>query len=85
MEDPGGVRGHRLTNASEVTLTIYIEPWGGEYSLDPGEEAVLRVTAADDHPLEWKFLDEALVISSLTQSPTAYVSLWKGGQEVPAR
>lgn len=59
---------HRITNATSGSLRIYLEPWGDEYDLAPGEHAELRIESPASHPVEWDFRDGSLVISSLATS-----------------
>jgi hypothetical protein len=59
---------HRITNATGGSLRIYLEPWGDEYDLAPGEHAELLIESPAEHPVEWDVREGSLVISSLATS-----------------
>jgi hypothetical protein len=75
---------YRLKNSGSATLAVYLEPWGGEYSLAPGEEADLRAAGPSDHPLHWEVGDGKLVVFSLAEAGSS-LTLWRDGVEIPPR
>jgi hypothetical protein len=78
-------RTYRLENNGSRTLQIYLEPWGGGYTLAPGEAADLVVEGPEVHPLHWEFGDGVLVVGSYADTTDAMLSLWRDGVEIPAR
>lgn len=48
---------HRIANATSGSLLIYLEPWGDECTLAPGEHAELLIQFPAEHPVEWEFRD----------------------------
>ena len=74
----------RLKNSGSGTLAVYLEPWGGEYALAPGEEADLRAEGPADHPLHWEIGEGKLVVFSLAERD-ASLTLWRDGAEIPPR
>jgi hypothetical protein len=75
---------YQLSNSSAGNLVIYLEPWGEEYCLAPGESAELHVDAPAAHPMEWDFGEGKLVISSLGDADTS-LSLWGNGERLVPR
>jgi hypothetical protein len=59
---------HRIANGTAGSLRIYLEPWGEEYTLGPGEHADLLIEFPAEHPVEWELRDGSLVISSMATS-----------------
>jgi hypothetical protein len=75
---------HGITNATRGTLRIYLEPWGEEYSIAPGERVELLVERPEVHQVEWDVGEGVLVISSLAPSD-ALLTIRKDGVQLPAR
>ena len=78
-------RTYRLENSGSRTLQVYLEPWGGEYTLAPGEAADLVVEGPEDHPLHRELGDGVLVVASYADTTDAMLSPWRGGVEIPAQ
>lgn len=45
MDSASGTHSFRITNRNPAPLTLWIEPWGEDYTMRPGE--VLEVVAED--------------------------------------
>lgn len=73
-----------ITNSAAASLVIFLEPWGEEYWLAPGDAVELRVEQVAAHPLEWDFGDGRLVISSFANADHS-LELWKDGSKIPPR
>jgi hypothetical protein len=71
----------KLTNRLDVPRLVVLEPWTGEYTLQPGRTFEIVAEGDLECPLEVEVIDERVVIYSL-DSAGAMLTIFQDGKEI---
>ena len=82
MKTPGdGKAVHRISNTGAQPVVIVLEPWGGEYDIDPNQALELVVEGSLEAHLEIEIEDNRFTI--ISDGPD--LSITRDGKPVAAR
>ena len=71
----------RLTNRLDVPRTVVLEPWTGEYALQPGKSFDIVAEGDLKYPLEVEVIDDRLVVYAF-DSAGAMLTIFADGKEL---
>jgi hypothetical protein len=72
----------KLTNRLNAPRVVVLEPWTGEYTLEPGETFEIVAEGELECPLEVEVVEDRLVVYSF-DSAGALLTIFKDGKEIP--
>jgi hypothetical protein len=71
----------RLTNRLRVARVVVLEPWTGEYTLQPGTSFDIVAEGDMSYPLEVEVADDRIVVYCF-DSEGASLTIFQDGQEL---
>jgi hypothetical protein len=71
----------KITNRLDAPRVVVLEPWTGEYTLQPGETFEIVAEGDLEYPLELEVIDERLVVYSF-DSAGALLTIFQNGKEI---
>ena len=71
----------RITNRLSSPRLVVLEPWTGQYTLEPGKSFDIVAEGDLEYPLELEISDESVVVYSF-DSPGALLSIFQDGREI---
>lgn len=71
----------RLTNRLDAPRTVVLEPWTGEYTLQPGKTFEIVATGDPKYPLEIEVVEDRLVVYAF-DSAGAMLTIFADGKEL---
>lgn len=72
----------KLTNRLNAPRVVVLEPWTGEYTLEPGMTFEIVAEGDLECPLEVEVVEDRLVVYSF-DSAGALLTIFKDGKEIP--
>jgi len=71
----------RLTNSLELARTVVLEPWTGEYALQPGKSFDIVAEGNLRYPLHVELCENRVIIYCF-DSAGAHMSIFENGREL---
>lgn len=71
----------RLTNSLDAARTVVLEPWTGEYTLQPGRSFDIVAEGNIDYPLNVELSDDRVIVYCF-DSAGAQMSIFQDGTEL---
>ena len=71
----------RITNRLNAPRLVVLEPWTGQYTLEPGKSFDIVAEGDLEYPLELEINDESVVVYSF-DSAGALLSIFQNGKEI---
>ena len=71
----------RVTNGRAAFMTLWLEPWGNDYGMAPGDEfEVVAADAADN--FYFHLVDEGSGLKLYAEGSVTQLAIYHGGEEI---